>query len=254
MRLEFFGAVGDQQKGCYSVSLLVNGRVLIDAGIGAFHMPFSKTKNVADILLTHSHLDHTGMLCFIAENRIGEPGGHGVSVHCLPETAAAVREGFLNGKIWPDFEQINVHGVPLMSFSCFKPFAKISIGDFNATALPVNHAVPTVGFCLHGSKENFVFIVDVYSLTPETYEYLNALENFRRMTIEVSYPEGQEKMAELAGHLTPVLLEKIMDKLPSVEILYCHIKPRYENDIIEQMQRRFGERARPLAARTILDI
>ena len=256
MELRILGADGTQSSGCASVSALADGRVLIDAGTGAHGLSLAEMDKIGDALITHSHLDHTGMLCFLAESRIGGAGGPGLRVHSFPETADAVREGFLNGKIWPDFENIKIEGTPLMSFSPFAAFERLNIGGLRATPFPVKHAaLPTAGFCLNGGRENFVFISDIFDMPEETRAYLAGLENFRRMTIEVSYPEGMEELAETAGHLTPRTLEKILAKLPSgLEVYYCHVKPRYWEAITEQVEKRFGGEVRPLKAGMCFDI
>ena len=248
MELKILGADGTQCEGSSSVSALADGRVLIDAGTGAHGLSLAEIDRIKDALITHSHLDHTGMLCFIAESRIGASGGAGLRVHSFPETAEVIRSSFLNGKIWPDFENIEIEGAQLMTFKNFTAFKRLDLDGFSATPFPVLHAsLPTAGFCLHGARENFAFIADVYEIPEETYAYLNGLENFRRMTIEISYPEGQEKMAEIAGHLTPALLEKILAKLPGVEeVYYCHVKPRHRDEVDNQVKKRFKGLVRPL--------
>ena len=255
MKLRILGATGTQCRGAHSMSALVNESLLLDAGTGAFNLGMEEINGIADALITHSHLDHTAMLCFLAETRIGGPDGHGLRVRCLPDTAEAIRRGFLNGEIWPDFENLHLNGQALMSFAPFAPFEKLEIGGASITPFPVEHEVPTVGFCLHGERENFVFIADIFEMPEATCAYLNGLSNFRRMTVEVSFPEGSEKTAAVSGHLTPKTLEALLAKLPSeVEVFYCHMKPRYQDEIMEQMQKRFGDRARPLQSEMVFDI
>lgn len=254
-QLKILGSGGAQCESCGSMSALADGRVLVDAGTGAFNLSIAEMENVGDVVLTHSHLDHTAMLCFIAECRIDSPNGHGLRVHCLPETADAVRDGLLNNRIWPDFERIKIEDTPLMSFSCFQPWDTIEFGDLRVTPLPVQHAdIPTVGFVLHGEKENFVFISDVCVIPEETYDYLAKLKNWRRMCIETSFPEGLETLAENTGHLTPKMLEPIIERLPKdVEVYYCHVKPRYVDKIAAQIQKRFAGRVQPLRPNMTFD-
>lgn len=255
MKVKILGASGAQCRGHDSTSVLVGGRTLIDAGIGAYNLPLSEMEQIGDVLLTHSHLDHTAMLCLIAESRAGAPDGPGLLVHSLSETADAVRKGFLNGAIWPDFEKIDIGGTPLMSFAPFEPFREIEAGGLRVTPFPVGHVVPTVGFCLHGDREKFVFIADICELPAESAEFLSGLKNIGRMTVEVSYPEGMEDLARASGHLTPLLLEDVLAKMPSgKEILYCHVKPRWRDDIDAQIKKRFGGRLQPLLAGMEFDI
>lgn len=257
MQLKILGADGAQCADSSSISALVDGRALVDAGTGAHSMRLSDMDGVTDALITHSHLDHVAMLCFVAECKIGSPGGHGLRVRCFPETADAIRGGLLNGKIWPNFEKIEIDGAPLISFEYFRAYETIDLGGgLRATPFPVEHAnLPTAGFVLHGGEENFVFVSDVHSMSDEAYEYLGALRNFRRMTIESSFPEGREELAHATGHLTPLLLEKIVARLPAAaEVYYCHVKPRYADEIAAQIEKRFGGRIRPLRSGMTFDI
>lgn len=256
MELKILGADGTQCEGSSSTAALADGRVLIDAGTGAHGLSLPEIDRIGDALITHSHLDHTGMLCFIAESRIGGANGHGLRVHSFPETADAIREGFLNGKIWPDFEAIKIDGTPLMSFSPFAAFKTLEFGELRATPFPVEHAsLPTAGFCLTGGREDFVFISDIYDMPDESYAYLADLKNLHRLTVEISYPEGKEDLAEVSGHLTPKLLERILARLPGgLEVYYCHVKPRYRDAIAEQTEKRFGGRVRPLKSGMTFDI
>lgn len=256
MQLKILGSGGAQCEKASSISALADGRVLIDAGTGAHNMSLAAMDGVKDVLITHSHLDHVAMLCFVAECKIGSAEGHGLRVHCFPETADAIRAGLLNGKIWPDFENIKIGGKPLISFEYFRPFEEMDFGGLRATPFPVSHSdVPTAGFVLRGARENFVFISDVHTLSDEVYAYLHSLSDFRRMTVETSFPDGKEEIARASGHLTPSLLEKIVARLPEgLEIYYCHVKPRYEPEVSAQIQERFGGRILPLQDGMTFDI
>lgn len=257
MELRILGADGAQCGGNASVSALVDGRILIDAGTGAHNLTLAEMDQIGDALITHSHLDHTGMLCFIAEARVDSPNGPGLRVHSFAETADALREGFLNDKIWPNFENIKIGGASLMSFSPFTSFSPLEFDGLRVTPFPVEHAgLPTAGFCLNGGREDFVFMSDVAAIPEESMAYLRGLKNLRRMTIEISFADGMEALAETSGHLTPQMLKKMLEKLPGglEEIYYCHVKPRYREAIDEQVKKHFGGIVRPLEAGMRFDI
>ena len=256
MKIKILGSSGTHCKGYFSTSALLNEDVLIDAGTGALNLSLADIEKISDVLITHSHLDHITALCFIAENRIGGAYGHGLNIYTMKPTAQAIREGLLNDKIWPDFENIIIQNLPLMTFKELGLFTRINIKGSEVTPFPVFHvAVPTVGFCFHGRDENFVFISDLHEMPDETYDYLNNLQNFRRLTIEISYPDGQESIAKASGHLTPGRLEDILKKLPAdIEVFYSHVKPRYEDIIAKQVEDRFKGKVKPLKINMVFDI
>lgn len=244
MKMKILGSSGSQFDGLHTTSLLIGDRLLLDAGTGTSTLGVEAIDRIENVLLTHCHLDHTATLCFIADCRIGGKNGHGLRVRCLQETADALREGMLNGKIWPDFEKIVIDGVPLMSFEIFKPFEQLEIDGIRITPLPVEHQVPTSGFCLEGDKGNFLVLIDMDGMPDETLQFINKIPDLHAMTMEVSFPEGMETLAKAAGHLTPLMLGELLDKMPGeVPVYYCHLKPRYHKEIVAQMHARFGDRA-----------
>ena len=88
------------------------------AGPGADNIPVPMVAKIENLILTHSHLDHTSMLCFLADARINN--GNGINIHCLKETADVIRRGLLNNDIWPDMESVQVDGRPLINFNYIK--------------------------------------------------------------------------------------------------------------------------------------
>jgi cAMP phosphodiesterase len=245
MRFEILGSSGGALSKNHTTASLIDERILLDAGTGVFSLNERRLAKVTDIVLTHSHLDHTAMLMFVADYMVS--GGGRVAVHCLKETADAIRDGFLNDRIWPDMENIRVNGERVIQFNIVKPYKTFTAAGRKLTPLPVVHQVPTVAYCLHGKKENFVFVADLYDAESRFWKYLNDLPRFRRMTLEVSFPDGMEELATASYHLTPKMFKNLMSRIPEkVGLYYCHVKPRYSREIRRQMRQVVGPRASPL--------
>ena len=246
MRLKILGNMGGSCRGQYSSSALINDSLLLDVGTGAQQLSLARMLKIDDVLLTHSHLDHMAMLFFLMDCQIGRKN-RSLQVHCLKETAVALRRFFFNDHIWPDFENIKVDGVPIMEFNYLTPYQRQTINGCDITPLPVQHTVPTVGYCLHGDGEDFVFISDILDADDDCWEYLNNLKRFRRMTIEISFPDEMEKVAKDSFHLTPKMLERLLKKIPSgVEVFFCHAKPQVYGEVLQQVEARFVGRVKPL--------
>lgn len=246
MRLRILGNMGGACKGAYTMSSLIDYDILLDAGTGAQMLSLAEMGKISDILLTHSHLDHTVMIPLLVDCKIGNdlPG---MTLHCLQETADSIRNGLFNSGMWVDMENIIINGAPLIKFNIIKPYETIDIKGRRFTPLPVKHAVPTLGFCLHGGRTNFVFIADMMDAEDDFWQYLNNLENFRDMVIEVSYPNDMEKLAIDSFHLTPTTLATQLGKLPAKILAhYCHVKPLYAKTVETEISDTFKGQVVPL--------
>ena len=253
MRLRILGNAGGSCRGFYSMSALVNDQILLDAGTGVQRLGIGQVKKVEHVLLTHSHLDHTAMLFFLMDCQIGAHPG--LRVHALQETATALRKGFLNDKIWPDFENIKINGNAVMSFRYLKPYQTVELCGCKITPLPVRHAVPTLGFCLHGEREDFVFVSDIIDADAAFWRYLKSLKRLRRMTMEVSFPDSMAAVAKESCHLTPKSFAGLLKKIPAgVEVFYCHTKPQAAARVGEEMRRHFGSSVKPLKRDDVFDL
>lgn len=246
MKVKILGASGGVSPGFDSAAVLINDRLLLDAGTGAFQLPPQNA--VRDIVLSHSHLDHTAALCFLADNN----GGDGtLNIHCLKETADALRVGIFNNRIWPDMEKIIINGKPFIKFCPIGKMLKpMTISGVKLSVFPVAHTVPTLGFCLHGGGETLPIMTDLRDASPQVWKWLANKRRIRRVIIETSFPDEMEKVAIDSGHLTPAMLADLAAAhLPkSWKLLCCHIKPRYSDKIQAQIRKHFGKRAAVLKA------
>ena len=135
MKITILGASGGVAPGYESTALLINDRVLLDAGTGALQMSLANMAAIKDIVLSHSHLDHTAALSFLADNRAAVAGTGTLRVHCQPATAKALRTGIFNDAIWPDMEKIVINGKPILKFCAIgKTLAPMRIGNSGVNA------------------------------------------------------------------------------------------------------------------------
>ncbi|MGI9337813.1 MAG: 3',5'-cyclic-nucleotide phosphodiesterase [Gammaproteobacteria bacterium] len=246
MKVKILGASGGVASGYDTTAVLINDRVLLDAGTGAFGLPPQNAIN--DIVLSHSHLDHTAALCFLADNRGADAGS--LRVYCQSETADALRAGIFNNAIWPDMERIVINGKPMIQFFPIgKMLSPMTVGGVKLSPFPVVHTVPTLGFCLHGERETLPIMTDLGKADEAVWKWLARKRRIRRMVIETSFPDEMEKVAIDSGHLTPAMLAELVARLPqSWKLLCCHIKPRYYAKVCAQIRAHFGKRAEILKA------
>ena len=252
MQLRVLGSSGGACRDCYTMSALVDGHILIDAGTGVQKLSLAEMAAIDHVLLTHCHLDHTAMLCLLSDCRIGEAP---LTVHCLQETADAIRHAFFKDSVWIDLEKTLVDDQPIARFNIIQPYQTLQVDGARFTPLPVVHAVPTVAYCLHGQRENFVYAVDMAHAEDRFWRYLEELENFHRMSIEVSFPNHLSSLAHDSYHLTPALLASCIQRVPAgVKLYYCHTKPQFTEQIARQLHDLFGDRVVSLEQEQIFSL
>jgi cAMP phosphodiesterase len=199
------------------------------------------------VLLTHSHLDHIATLPFLVDQD-QEMNGGSMNVHCLPQTAAALREHLLNGKIWPDLEAITIKNRPWLVIHEVAPFAAFRAAEREFTALPVEHAVPTAAFALHGEQCEMVYVADMFDAPPAFWEWLQNRPKLRYLIIEAAFPNRMRALAEVSKHLTPETLAERLQKIPDrVAVFAGHLKPSYAAEISRELAAAsFPRRVTPL--------
>lgn len=246
MKLEILGNSGSAGKGCYTSCAVINDCIALDAGTGLHTLPVERMLKIKDVIVTHPHMDHVALLCFLTDHHA--VNGSALTIHSLPQTLNALSNFLFNGELWPRMHKITGkrHRM-LVSFKPLIPYQATRIRDIRLTPLRVEHGIPTLGFCLHGERENFVYCVDMIDAPPRTWQYLKQLKRFRHMSMEVSFPNEMEALARVSNHLTPVMLKNLAEKLPAdVNILYNHNKMPYQALIRRQVRQSFGNRARPM--------
>lgn len=246
MRVRILGCSGGIGGGHHTTSVLINGRALIDAGTGVTTLSAAEIAPIKDVLLTHSHLDHIVTLPFLVDQD-QEMNGGSMRVHCLAETARAIRDHLLNGEIWPDVENIQIKGRQWLIFNEVAPFGEFEAAGGRFTLLPVAHAVPTAAFALRGEKAEMVYVADMIDAPPAFWEWIQNRPNLRYLVIEAAFPDRMRKLAEVSHHLTPAMLAALLRKVPSEVAVYAaHLKPSYAEEIIGELAAQ-SRRVIPLA-------
>ena len=102
MKIRVLGCHGSEPRDRQATAFLVNDSVLLDAGTVTSVLTLEEQKKIRAVLITHSHLDHTKDILFLADNVIGE-NITSIEVISIPEVLDILKCHLLNDKIWPDF-------------------------------------------------------------------------------------------------------------------------------------------------------
>jgi ribonuclease BN (tRNA processing enzyme) len=246
MKIRVLGAYGAEGLGQRPTSFLVNDRILIDAGTVGGALTLPEQSQIEHALITHSHLDHVAGLAFLAETLAFAETRSPLTVASLEPVVNALRVGVFNNMAWPDFAQIPAEA-PVMKYRMLVEEAEQRVGDTWVTPVAVNHAVPTSGFIVHDGSTGFLFSGDT-GPTDALWKAARGLRGLRAAFVECAFPNRMADLAAVAGHLTPELLRREIDKLPAdLPVWIYHVKPQFYDEIA-------GELARIDAARlTILE-
>ncbi len=208
-----------------TTSLLIDSDVLIDCGTGVIELSISELAQIDHVFLTHSHMDHVACLPLLIDT-VGDLRNRPLTVHCLAETAESLRRHIFNWSIWPDFTVIPSAAAPCLSFANMGVGEAIILaGRRRIVSLPVNHAVPAVGYQIDAGSKSLVFSGDT-GPCPAFWDAVNAIPNLHALLIETAFSNRERKLAESSMHLCPSMLAaELSHLLLRPEIYITHLKP-----------------------------
>ncbi len=217
----------------------MNDTTLVDAGSAASALSIESQSGVQDLLLSHAHIDHVAELCFLLDNtfdRRNEP----LRLRCLNETDQALRNHLFNGNLWPDLLGEGFDGPPVLAIHPLEPGRPFTVGpaggQVEVTAIPVNHVVPTVGFLLAGTGGSLIYTADT-APTQAIWQAAENVPNPMAVITEASFPNEMEEIARITGHMTPVMVQAELKKMPpEIPVYLFHAKPPYLDVMREQVE------------------
>jgi len=237
-----FGSVGVSQR---PSAFLINGRTLLDAGTVAGALTIPEQLAIEHALISHVHLDHTAGLAFLAETLalINEAERHGaprpLAVLSTPPVVEGLQTAVFNNTAWPDFSRIPPEG-PVLSYGDLAEGRAHRVGDLWVTPIAVEHTIPTCGFIIHDGHTGLAYSADT-GPTSTIWQATRACASLGAIILECSFPNRLDKLAEVAGHLTPRLIERELDKLPpDVPVWIFHIKAPFFEETGEELARIHG--------------
>jgi cAMP phosphodiesterase len=236
MKIRVLGAYGAEGLGQRPTSFLLNERILIDAGTVGGALTLPEHALIEHALISHSHLDHVAGLAFLTETLAFSETRSQLTVTSLEPVVNALRAGVFNNIAWPDFSQIPAEG-PVMKYRTLVEEAEQRVGEVWVTPVEVNHAVPTTGFIIHDGSTGFLFSGDT-GPTEALWKAARGLRGLRAALVECAFPNRMAKLAKVAGHFTPELIKRELDKLPAdIPVWIYHVKPQFYDEIAEELSR-----------------
>jgi cAMP phosphodiesterase len=207
-----------------TTALLVDHDVLVDAGTGVAALALSDMARIDHVFLTHAHLDHIAALPLMID-AVADFRQTPLTVYSTAQVLAALRQHIFNWAIWPDFSETPSAGQPFLRYQAVEPGLPVTLGTRRFTALPVDHAVPAVGYRLDSDEASLVCSGDT-GACDAFWQAVNGIDNLRHLIIECAFPNRDARLAVLSGHLCPSLLAAELHKLErACDIHITHLKP-----------------------------
>jgi len=237
MKLRVLGAFGSEGLGQRPSAFLVNDRVLVDAGTVSGALTVAEQLEVEHALISHSHLDHVAGLAFLTETLACCGAQRPVTVTRTAPVVEALRAAVFNNVVWPDFARIPDTITPVVKYRALVEEAEQRVGDLWVTPVPVTHTVPTAGFVVHDGARGFVYSGDT-GPTQALWAAARGLTGIRAVILECAFPNRLAAIAKAANHMTPVLIQRELDKLPpDVPVWIYHIKPQFYEETADELLR-----------------
>jgi ribonuclease BN (tRNA processing enzyme) len=224
MKIEVLGCYGGEAKGYRLTCLLINDRVALDAGSLTQSLPVDRQVEVGNIVVSHSHVDHTASIPFLIDNVFGRRE-EALQIYTSEATGYTIRRYLFNDATWPDFTRLPNHLEPVVNFHEIKDAHPFELHGVRFTPIPVNHPVPTHGFLIEHGGKSILWSSDT-GPTQRLWEVANNAKNLQAVCVDTSFHNAMQDIADISGHLTPASLERELEKLEQkVPVLLHHLKP-----------------------------
>ena len=213
---------------------VIDGRLAVDAGPLGGVGTLDEQAKIADVLLTHAHIDHIAGLPVFLDNvyRLAE---RCPAVHALPDTLAAVQSDIFNGRLMPDFIDMSRRMEPFVSVHPVAPDRPFAVAGYTVTAIPLKHTVPTVGYLIDDKASAVAILTDTGPI-PDVLAKLANWPRLRAVFLECSFPNALAELAGVTCHLTSGQFVAAARQLPAgVRAFAVHVKPRYWHEVTAEL-------------------
>jgi len=236
------GGIGD---GLATTSLLLNDKILIDAGTGVGNLTLDEMSRIEYVFLTHSHLDHLCSIPFLLDT-VGVNRPQPLTVYGIAPTIAALQQHIFNDVIWPDFTVIPSKENACLRFQTIGVEETLSVDGIRILSLPVRHSIAANAYWLDSGNGALVFSGD----TGSSGEFWDAIHRelskhatgyLKHLIIETSFTNGERELAALSGHYYPQALINDLEQLQvnDCQVWVTHLKPGEGLVILSELQNGF---------------
>jgi len=230
MKVRFLGAHNTESLSTRMVSLLVDGKIALDAGGLTSALSIEEQLGLEAVLLTHGHYDHIrdiptlGMNLFLNKCQ--------TVLYGHPSVKEILATRWLDGIVYTAFFQ-RPADKPVFRFETIDNGQVLKIHGFKVTAVAVPHPLPAIGYSLTSPEGKTLFFSG--DTGPDIARSLARVAP-DVLVIEVTAPNRLQESVRPSGHLTPDLLRQELTEFRNVSgyvpTVYCvHMNASLEKEI-----------------------
>jgi cAMP phosphodiesterase len=207
-------------------SFLVNDTVCPRRGVRLGALSLREQVRVKDVIISHSHLDHTCSLPFLIDNNFSAPGFK-LRIYAIREVIASMKNHLFNNHTWPDFTCLPNDLTPVLKLVEVPEERAFRVNGLSVRAIRVSHTVPDDGLHRRGPHRQRR-LLERHGAHERFWEVANRTKNLKAVIVETSFPNELQDLANVSGHLTPQTLDSSSRKLERDVPVYLYGgKPRH---------------------------
>ena len=235
MRIQVLGCHHTETATARLSALLVNEELALDAGAITSTLTSEEQLRIRAVLISHHHFDHVRDLLSLALG--GYDSGMTISVFSPEVTLEKLRRHFIDGSLYPDFTRMPTPESPRLRLIPLEEWRRYEICGLNVTPVPMQHTVPSVGYHVTDpSQSGFFYTGDTGGGISDVLMKIDP----KLLITEVTFPNSDEPLAQLTGHMTPNLLERELLKLTAnggarPQVLIVHMHTQTETQILSEI-------------------
>lgn len=228
MQVKLLGAHQGDSRDIHFMSILIDGRLPIDAGGLTSGLTLGQQRELEAILITHRHYDHIKDLGAFAFNLWQT---RSLQIFALQDVIQALQSYIFNQAIWPVMQEATDGRYPLI-YRAIEPDVPFQALGYNVQPLPVSHTVPCVGYFVERGGKSIFYTADARSEGHPSWAAVKP----DLVLAETTFSNDREDEAFRFGHMTPKSLGQELHAFHRSQGYYprvvcVHINPDYQQQI-----------------------
>jgi ribonuclease BN (tRNA processing enzyme) len=232
MEVKLLGAHQGQSREIGFMSILVDGRLAIDAGGLTTALTLEEQERIEGVLVTHRHFDHIKDLVGLAHNNWQVRSLH---IHCIDDVRQALMAHVFNDVVWPTMS-VQIGSYYPLTWHRVEVGETFEVLDYRVTAIEMSHTVPTVGYYVEGGGSSFFYTADTRGDGDPSWSGIRP----DLLIAETTMATENEQLAYTVGHMTPLSLGRELRAFHARQGYYprtvcVHINPHQEADVVREL-------------------